>query len=94
MSSSRHVTTRLLVVLAAVAGAVFGAVPPASSSVAVALLTTALAALLVLAVRQVCLAGSVEPLTAVATDDPAPLRTGRVTDPIHHPLRPRAPGLV
>jgi hypothetical protein len=29
-----------------------------------------------------------------AADDAAPLLTGRVTDPLHHPLRPRAPGLV
>jgi hypothetical protein len=26
--------------------------------------------------------------------EPAPVLPGRVTDPVHHPLRPRAPGLA
>ena len=29
-----------------------------------------------------------------ATDVPLPFLAGRVTDPLHHPLRPRAPGLA
>ncbi len=29
-----------------------------------------------------------------AAEDAAAVLTGRVTDPLHHPLRPRAPGLV
>jgi hypothetical protein len=29
-----------------------------------------------------------------ATDEAPPFLAARVTDPLHHPLRPRAPGLV
>lgn len=29
-----------------------------------------------------------------ATEVPPPFLAGRVTDPLHHPLRPRAPGLA
>ena len=36
-------------------------------------------------------AGSVIPLPVAAGETP-PTLTGRATDPIHHPLRPRAPG--
>ncbi|WP_182378003.1 hypothetical protein [Nocardioides sp. WS12] len=34
------------------------------------------------------------PAPRSSTDDRVPLMAGRVTDPLRHPLRPRAPGLV
>lgn len=92
MTWARDVTTRLLVLLAAVAGAMVGTAMPASPSLGVAVLTAALAAVLVLALRQVHVAAGGRPVVALAADGPTPLLPGRVTDPRHHPLRPRAPG--
>ena len=60
----------------------------------VAVVTLALTALLVLAARQLLLASGLRPAAPVAASGPPPLVPGRVTDPVHHPLRPRAPGLA
>jgi hypothetical protein len=60
----------------------------------VAVLTLALTALLVLATRQLLLAVGLRPVATVVASGPPPLLPGRVTDPVHHPLRPRAPGLA
>jgi hypothetical protein len=64
----------------------------APSTVSLAVVTLVLAALVrfgdhgaVLAARTVITG----PPTALET---APVLTGRITDPVHHPLRPRAPG--
>lgn len=94
MTWARDVTTRLLVLLAAVAGAVLGSTLPASPGVGVALVAAALATLLVLSARQVYVVGQLRPVAAVPATGPAPVLAGRVTDPVHHPLRPRAPGLA
>lgn len=59
-----------------------------------AVLTLALVALLVLATRQVLLAVGPRPGATVVASGPPPLLPGRITDPVHHPLRPRAPGLA
>jgi len=40
------------------------------------------------------LAAGVLPLQARAADEDRCLRTEQATDPVHSPLRPRAPGLV
>jgi hypothetical protein len=65
---------------------------PAGSGVAV--LSLALAALLAIATRHLFLAVGLRPVVAVVTSGPPPTLSGRAADPVHHPLRPRAPGLT
>lgn len=92
---------RTLALLSGVLGFGLAAVLPTLSTAAadapsagVAVLTLALAALLALATRQVLLAAGLRPIAPIAAPGPPPLLTGRATDPVHHPLRPRAPGLA
>jgi hypothetical protein len=59
---------------------------------AVAALVLALAALLVLAPRSLSRAACAHLATAPIGDAPPLVLPGRATDPVHHPLRPRAPG--
>ena len=60
-----------------------------------AIVTMALAALVRLDVRSVALAAAGGRSATAPARDAAPLvLTGRVTDPVHHPLRPRAPGMA
>ena len=66
----------------------------AAASVALAVVTLALAALVRLAVRSVPLAAGTDSAVRSTDDDAAPALFTRVTDPAHHPLRPRAPGLT
>ncbi len=94
-------STRTLALLAGVLGLALAAVLPTLVTAAadtptagVAVLTLALAALLALATRQVLLAACLRPVALIAASGPPPLLPGRVTDPVHHPLRPRAPGLA
>lgn len=94
-------STRTLALLAGVLGLALAAVLPTfapatagTPSSGVAVLTLALAALLVLAARQLLLAAGLRPVATVVASGPPPLLSGRVTDPVHHPLRPRAPGLA
>ena len=94
-------TTRLLVLLAGMAGGVLAMALPTLSSTAtdasstgMAVLALALAALLALGTHSVSLAACLRPIATLAGDGPPPLLPGRVTDPVHHPLRPRAPGLA
>lgn len=95
-------TARILVLLAVMVGAVLAIVLPAllitaadAPSTAVTVLTLALAALLVLAmVLWVSPAGCSRAPARLGGDGPPPVLSGRVTDPVHHPLRPRAPGLA
>jgi hypothetical protein len=55
----------------------------------------ALAALVRLDVRSVALAAAGARSATPPAREAAPLvLTGRVTDPVHHPLRPRAPGMA
>src|SRR6476646_10217469 len=64
-----------------------------STPLTLALMTVALAALVRLDLRSVTLAGAGAGRATRPTDDRAPLvLAGLVTDPVHHPLRPRAPG--
>jgi hypothetical protein len=93
--ATRSGTATLAVLLA---GALAVVVSPLLSvredplSAAVAVLALALAALLGLG-RRGTLPGARPARVALATDDGATrLLSGRVTDPTHHPVRPRAPG--
>jgi hypothetical protein len=64
-----------------------------STPLTLALMTVALAALVRVDLRSVALAGAGDRGTTRATGDGDSLvLTDRVTDPVHHPLRPRAPG--
>ena len=64
-----------------------------SAVVLVALALTAAAVAVLLSHVATPAPGTLAP-HARAADEVAPVLTGRVTDPLHHPLRPRAPGLV
>jgi hypothetical protein len=79
----------LLVLAPALLGAPLDA-PAAAALVALALVT---AVVLLDAHRGVVASGPAVRLwpTAVAV---APAVTGGVTDPVHHPIRPRAPGIA
>ena len=92
MTWTRDEATRIVVLLATAVVAVLGTSLPASPSVGAAVVTAALAALMVLSMQQVYVALQVRPAFAFATAGPAPVLAGRVTDPVHPPLRPRAPG--
>jgi hypothetical protein len=66
-----------------------------AGSAAVALLALALAGLVKSEIW--CVAGALRPIFAAVAStrgEPAPMVPGRATDPVHHPLRPRAPGLT
>ena len=66
-----------------------------AGSAAVAVLALAIAGLVRSEVW--CVAGALRPITAAEASTrggPAPMPPGRATDPVHHPLRPRAPGLT
>lgn len=95
-------TARIRVLLTLMVGAVLAIVLPAllttaadAPSTAATVLTLALAALLVLGmVFWVSPAGCSRASVRLGGDRPPPVLSGRVTDRVHHPLRPRAPGLA
>lgn len=68
--------------------------PDPAGSAVLAVLALAFAMLVQSEIR--CLLGCSRPMAAVAATrgQPTPMLPGRVTDPVHHPLRPRAPGLT
>ncbi len=64
-----------------------------ATPLALAAVTMALALLLRLDLRSVAVAAAGAPRGLPPSGGRAPLvLAGRVTDPVHHPLRPRAPG--
>ena len=64
-----------------------------STPLTLAIVTMALAALVRLDLRSVALAAAGARSATPPARDAAPIvLTARVTDPVHHPLRPRAPG--
>ena len=63
-----------------------------SVSLTVTVLALALSVLVVVALLTVTPGARTGLLLARADHTPAPLLAGRATDPLHHPLRPRAPG--
>ncbi|MGN6331160.1 MAG: hypothetical protein ACTHOD_05835 [Motilibacteraceae bacterium] len=77
--------------LATLVPALFASDGPNTATVVLAL---ALAALMAIVLSQVRSNAAVGPVAACAGHRPPPLLTERVTDPVHHPLRPRAPGLA
>ena len=66
----------------------------AAGSVTLAAMTLALAALIRFGMRYLPRAGNTGTAVPPVGHDAAPVLAGRVTDPVHHPLRPRAPGLA
>jgi hypothetical protein len=64
----------------------------ASGTVTLALLMLALASLVRFARRGGAVAARATAATAPTGDEPPPSVSGLVTDPMRHPLRPRAPG--
>jgi hypothetical protein len=66
----------------------------APSAAAAAALLVMFAALHGLRARPVIVVVHADGLTYSRHDEPAVVLSGRVTDPVHHPLRPRAPGLA
>jgi hypothetical protein len=65
---------------------------PLSSAVAV--LALAVAAVLGLGVRWVSRPAGTDGSARASDDGPMLVLSGRATDPTHHPVRPRAPGLA
>lgn len=65
---------------------------PSAGVAAVALVALALAAVVGLGARSAALAACSKGMAPPVDVETPPMRTGSVTDPIHHPLRPRAPG--
>ncbi len=94
-------TARLRLAIALVVGGAFALLMPSllattmdAPAVVLAALALALAAVVGLSSH---IATPVPRSTAPpphAADEVTPFLAGRVTDPLHHPLRPRAPGLV
>ena len=94
MCSVRRAVAQLGVTLAAVLVA-WGASPwSASDPVALSLVLLALVAATVSAASGVALSPVLSVVPPVRGHRNAPARRGRSTDPTHHPLAPRAPGLV
>ncbi|GAA4726660.1 hypothetical protein GCM10023350_06770 [Nocardioides endophyticus] len=65
-----------------------------SLSGAVTVLALALVGLVGLGVHWVSLRARLARAALRSDDTPTPVLSGRVTDPAHHPVRPRAPGLA
>jgi hypothetical protein len=86
--------------LAGLACAVFAALMPTlltvgtdvPSAVTAAALALMFAAVPLLCSRHVVLRVAAQRPTYAPADGAAPVLRGRATDPVHHPLRPRAPG--
>ena len=80
----------LAAVLALLAPSLLSAVAP--SSVGLAMVALVLAVLVRRGDHGAVLASRTVPTRFPATREASPVLTCRVTDPVHHPLRPRAPG--
>jgi len=65
---------------------------PAPTAVALAVLAPTLAAIARLGTGLGALAARPLALAQTTGSEAPPVLSGRVTDPVHHPLRPRAPG--
>ena len=94
-----NLTGRVREALTVVVGAMLAAVLPVlltsaadASGPAVAVLAVAVAVLFAVGMRWVSLRTRCATAPPPAADGAEPVLPGRVTDPLHHPLRPRAPG--
>jgi len=101
MSRMSAATAGLRLAVALVVGAALAALMPSldvtldAPSAAVLLgLVVAMAAAVVFGRRAAMTLPGVLALQSPTTDEAPQVLAGRVTDPLHHPLRPRAPGLV
>jgi hypothetical protein len=103
MSRTRvDATTRTRFLLASVVGAVLASLLPsllatsvnAPAAVTLAVVLLALTAITQLGNRFGVVATRVGAATHAAGREKTLLLAGRVTDPVHHPLRPRAPGMA
>ena len=102
MSRAReHAHASLCALLAAAAGAALVIVlpslvmtgPDAAGSALLAVVVLTYAVLVKSGIRSVARAVPMATMCSVRSQ-PAPTLTARVTDRVHHPLRPRAPGLT
>ncbi len=95
-------TRRPWVALAALVGVALGILLPsllatgidAPATLTAAIVTLALAALVRLGHRFGAVAPGTSAASLAAGIEAFPVLPGRVTDRVHHPLRPRAPGLA
>jgi hypothetical protein len=95
-------TAQLRLLLAVAIGGVVALLLPsmtattvdASSAVVVAALALAVAAVVLLSAHGTASLPRAVALQPGTADELPSFLAGRVTDPLHHPLRPRAPGLV
>ena len=93
---------RLRLVLVVVIGGALAQVMPsllvttvdAPSAVVLATLALALAAVVVLSSHRATFVPGALARQPGTADDTPPFLARRVTDPLHHPIRPRAPGLA
>lgn len=97
MSRAVRASERGRTALGVVLGVVLAFMMPAlvtsdATTPAVAGLVVALAALLLLAPRSLSRAACARLATGPIGDAPPLVLPDRATDPVHHPLRPRAPG--
>ena len=101
MSRIHAVKTRLRLGLAIMVGSavallmpsLFGMTGDAPSAVLLTALALAVAAVVALNKHVATVVATALPQPRTTNDAPSFL-AGRVTDPVHHPLRPRAPGLA
>ena len=95
-------TTRTRFLLASVVGAVLACLLPsllatavdAPAAVTLAVVVLVLAGIAQLGNRVGVLAARFVPATQLTGREAPLVLAGRVTDPVHHPLRPRAPGMA
>ena len=94
-------SARIRLALALVVGTAVAAMVP-SLALTIDAPSAAVLVAVALAVAAVCALGNhiatsvpgALPPRARTSDEPPATLAGRVTDPLHHPLRPRAPGLA
>ncbi len=94
------VTTRRRVALVAMGTAALALLAPllfltavdSSAAISLAVVTLVLAALVRLEGHGASLAARAVVTASPTAGETPPVLTGRITDPVHHPLRPRAPG--
>jgi hypothetical protein len=95
-------STRRRVALASMGAAALAILAPlllftvvdAPSTVSLAVVTLVLAALVRFGDHGAVLAARAVVTRPPATRETPPVLTGRISDPTHHPLRPRAPGMA
>jgi len=98
--ASYDATAGLRLALASLVAGAFALLSPvlllgtvdAPTSVSLAMVALVLAALVRLGEHGTAVTGRLAAVRPPTRDETPPVPTGRITDPTHHPLRPRAPG--